>query len=76
MVMEIDGHDMNDIVQMMVNTPFNKEKPSLIISNSVKGKGISFMENDNKWHGGGSISEFAEQALKEVDKYSKIQDVI
>ena len=73
-VIEIDGHDMNDIVETIEKTPFNKEKPSLIISHTVKGKGISFMENDNKWHGGGSIGKFAEQALREVEQYSQAKD--
>ena len=73
-VIEIDGHNMNDIVQTIEKTPFNKEKPSLIISHTIKGKGISFMENDKKWHGGGSIGKFAEKALKEVEQYSQPKD--
>jgi|TARA_B100000315_G_scaffold40351_1_gene35208 transketolase len=73
-VIEIDGHNMNDIVQTIGKTPFNKEKPSLIISHTVKGKGVSFMENDYKWHGGGLIGKFAEKALKEVEQYSQPKD--
>jgi transketolase len=75
-VKEIDGHNMNDIVDTIKKTPFNNEKPSLIISNTVKGKGISFMENDNKWHGGGSIAEYADQAKKEVEQYAQYQDLV
>jgi transketolase len=68
-VQEIDGHNMNEIVKALKQVPFNNNKPSLIISKTIKGKGISFMENDNKWHGGGAIKEFADQALEEVEKY-------
>jgi|TARA_Y100000310_G_scaffold280327_1_gene299979 transketolase len=75
-VKEIDGHDMNDIVDTIKKTPFSNEKPSMIISNTVKGKGISFMENDNKWHGGGSIAEYADQAKKEVEQYAQYQDLV
>jgi transketolase len=68
-VQEIDGHNMKEIVKALKQVPFNNNKPSLIISKTIKGKGISFMENDNKWHGGGAIKEFADQALEEVEKY-------
>ena len=73
-VKEIDGHDMTEIVQTIKNNPFKQGKPSLIISHTVKGKGISFMENNNKWHGGSAIEEFANQARKEVEQYSQIKD--
>jgi len=68
-VQEIDGHNMKEIVKALKQVPFNNNRPSLIISKTIKGKGISFMENDNKWHGGGAIKEFADQALEEVEKY-------
>ena len=74
LVKEINGHDMTEIVKTIKNNPFKQGKPSLIISHSVKGKGMSFMENDNKWHGGGAIEEFADQARKEVEQYSQIKE--
>ncbi len=72
-VQEIDGHNMSDIVNSLKQAPFDTNKPSLIISKSIKGKGISFMENDHKWHGGGAIKEFAEQAMAEVKEFSKLE---
>ena len=38
---------------------------------TIKGKGVSFMEGDNKWHGGGAIKEFAKEAMQEVKLESK-----
>jgi len=75
-VNEIDGHNMNDIYTSLNKIPFEKNKPSLIVSHTIKGKGISFMENDNKWHGGGAISQFADKALKEVKQYEQFKDLI
>ena len=69
-VHEIDGHNMKEILKTLKNVPFSNQKPSLIVSKTIKGKGISFMENDNKWHGGGAIKEYAEKALNEVQEYS------
>lgn len=45
----IDGHDFTQISQAVENAR-RSEKPSVIIANTVKGKGLSFMENDNSWH--------------------------
>ena len=70
-VEEIDGHNMQEIKQTMDRLPFEPNKPSLIISNTVKGKGVSFMENNNQWHGGGAIVEHSDAALKEVEEFSK-----
>ena len=70
-VCEIDGHNMQEILETFSQIPFNRNKPSLVISNTIKGKGISFMENDNKWHGGGAIKDFSDEALEEVKRFSK-----
>ena len=47
---EIDGHDMSAIVKMLSNVPDGSGKPVAIIAHTVKGKGVSFMEDDNNWH--------------------------
>ncbi len=49
-VREIDGHDLCGLEEILKNVPFVKGKPSLIIAHTVKGKGISFMENTPIWH--------------------------
>jgi transketolase len=65
-VKEIDGHDMSEIVDTLSSLPFKKNKPSLVIANTVKGKGISFMENNPEWHGKALKGEHAEIAKKEI----------
>ena len=75
-VKEIDGHNMNDIYTSLEKVPFDKNRPSLIVSHTIKGKGISFMENDNKWHGGGAITQYADQAMKEVEQFAQYKDLI
>lgn len=49
-VREVDGHDFSDLQEAFKRIPFEKNKPSLIIANTIKGKGISFMENTPIWH--------------------------
>ena len=47
---EIDGHDIGAITQALAEVPHPSGKPLAIIANTVKGKGVSFMEDDNNWH--------------------------
>ncbi len=49
-VKEVDGHDMNRLENLFKSTPFVNGKPNLIIAHTIKGKGISFMENVPIWH--------------------------
>lgn len=74
-VLEIDGHNMKEILEAL-NTPKSKDQPTLILSNTIKGKGVSFMENDKHWHGGGSIAKFANEALMEVEGFSKFKELL
>jgi len=66
-VADIDGHDFVQIQECMRNIPRCSDKPTLILANTVKGKGISFMEHNPAWHGGGLKGEHAEIALNEVN---------
>lgn len=47
---EIDGHNHHEIITVMENLQEDNEKPKMIIANTIKGKGISFMEDNNNWH--------------------------
>jgi transketolase len=47
---EIDGHDVGNLADLMSNIPNGSGKPVALIANTVKGKGVSFMEDDNNWH--------------------------
>jgi transketolase len=49
-VYEIDGHDMEQIIDALEKTQNESAKPVAIVANTVKGKGVSFMENNPKWH--------------------------
>lgn len=49
-VREVDGHQMGAIVEALEAVPFVPNKPSLLLANTVKGKGISFIENRVEWH--------------------------
>ncbi|MEW5984248.1 MAG: transketolase [Acidobacteriota bacterium] len=65
-VREIDGHSMADVVSTLRAVPLAPGKPSFIVSNTVKGKGVSFMENNYVWHGGAPNGELAEIARREL----------
>lgn len=64
-VVEIDGHDLNQIVDALEQSK-TSDKPFAIIANTVKGKGVSFMENNAGWHGKAPSDEQLEQALEEL----------
>ena len=49
-VYEIDGHNFNQIEKSIELAKANKNKPSAIIAHTIKGKGVSFMEDNNNWH--------------------------
>jgi len=46
----IDGHSFPQITKTLASLPYKKGAPSVIIADTVKGKGVSFMENDLRWH--------------------------
>ena len=47
---DVDGHDVNALIDLLKNVPDGTGKPVAVIAHTVKGKGISFMEDDNNWH--------------------------
>ena len=49
-VLELDGHDHHALEKHLASVPFVKGKPSMIIAHTIKGKGVSFMENKVEWH--------------------------
>ena len=65
-VKEIDGHNMHDIIDGMRWLKSNKDAPSVLIANTVKGKGVSYMENNPKFHGAAPNEEQYELALREL----------
>jgi transketolase len=63
--LRIDGHNMDEVVDAL-NHETPAGKPKVIIADTVKGKGVSFMENNTSWHGVAPSTEEYEKALKEL----------
>lgn len=67
-VLEVNGHDMNDIVSKLTIAKEFSGMPVCVIAHTVKGKGISFMEHNNAWHNGKCTEEQYVQAMHELDE--------
>ncbi len=65
-VINIDGHNFEEIFSAIEKTKNTKGKPTMIIAKTIKGKGVSFMENQVGWHGNAPDREQAEKALIEL----------
>lgn len=63
---EIDGHNMKEIISSLYWARKKEKKPKVVIAHTVKGKGVSFMENDNSWHQRALTSEQMRIAEKEL----------
>jgi len=66
-VQEIDGHDLEQVVKSLEKAKTVQNQPAVIIAHTIKGKGVSFMENNNHFHGVAPTKEEAEKALKELE---------
>lgn len=66
-VIVIDGHNYNEIIAALDQAKTIKDKPTAIIAKTIKGKGVSFMENQAGWHGIAPNAEQLAQALEELD---------
>ena len=67
-VIEVNGHDMRAIVDALEESKAIQEKPVFVIANTIAGKGVSFMEDDYKWHGIPPDKKQAKEALAELKK--------
>jgi transketolase len=65
-VLDIDGHDMAQVVQALEEAKSHQGTPTMIVANTVKGKGVSYMENVCEWHGRAPCQEEADRALEEL----------
>ena len=65
-VIDIDGHHMAQVVQVLEDAKSHQGAPTIIVANTVKGKGVSYMENVCEWHGKAPCQEEADQALEEL----------
>ncbi len=69
-VFEIDGHDMQQIIDGLQAAIAVKAGPALVLAHTVKGKGVSYMENQVDWHGKAPNDEELAQALAEIEAVS------
>ncbi len=67
----VDGHNMEDILNACKKTFDVKDKPVMIIAKTIKGKGVSFIEDKINWHGKALNKEQLEQALKEIGEVDR-----
>ena len=63
---DIDGHDVYALAEVLRKVPDGSGKPVAVIAHTIKGKGVSFMEDDNNWHYRIPNKEEVKQALKEM----------
>ena len=67
-VLEVDGHDIQEIINALNQAMYIHFMPSVILCHTVKGKGVSFMENKAEWHGKVPSREEADAAIKELEQ--------
>ena len=65
-VIEIDGHDLSQIDKALDQAEATRGRPTLIVAHTVKGKGVSFMENNPEWHGKSPKPQEAIAAIREI----------
>ena len=68
---KLDGHDIEEIIDALLTASEQKNQPTMIILNTVKGKGISFMENNIDFHGVPPNEMEYKLAMKELDAVQK-----
>ncbi len=67
-VLEINGNDMEAVVNALETAKKNTGKPTMILCKTIKGNGVSFMENDFSWHGAAVGKDHYEKAIVELEK--------
>jgi transketolase len=71
-VVEVDGNDVVELVEVFSNTPKVAGKPTMIVANTVKGKGVSFTENVGAWHHRVPTKEEYDLAMEELSKQLEV----
>lgn len=67
-VVEVDGHDFTQLDAGLTNAKETKGKPTVLVCKTIKGKGVSFMENQISWHGAAPKQDQYDQAIAELQK--------
>ena len=63
---EIDGHDFSQILDVLDQVDDKNGRPTMVVAHTIKGKGVSFMEDKSEWHGKAPTAEEAKQAISEI----------
>lgn len=66
-VINVNGHDHQQIIEAIEEAKKTKDKPTMIVADTIKGKGVSFMENAAGWHGTAPNKEQRDKAIEELD---------
>ena len=66
-VMEIDGHDMNEVIKGLDFLIDNKDNPAILVAHTIKGKGVSYMEDNPSFHGKAPNNEELKLAMEELE---------
>lgn len=67
-VIEVDGHNIEELTAAFAQAQAAKGRPTILVAHTIKGKGVSFMEDQVKWHGSAPNAEQAAEALAELRK--------
>lgn len=67
-VIEVNGNNMSELIEMFENLNYSNEKPKLIIAHTIKGCGVSYMEKIAKWHHGVPNEEQFQEAINEIEE--------
>jgi transketolase len=67
-ITEIDGHDLNALIDVFSHIPVKPGKPTFVIAHTIKGKGVSFIENKAAWHHKIPSEEQLKEAINELNK--------
>ncbi len=66
-VIELDGNDMQEVLDGLDKARETKGKPTILVAHTIKGKGVSYMENRAEWHASGITEEQEKQALEDIN---------
>ena len=66
--METDGHDIDKLYQTLAEAKEYRGKPTVVLAHTIKGKGVSYMENQAEWHGTAPNTEQYRMAMKELSQ--------
>lgn len=68
-VIQVDGHNISNLIDGFNSAKQTKQVPTILIAKTIKGKGVSFMENQAKWHGKAPNEKEYEKAINELDTH-------